>query len=139
MRPLPTTLHPLTARRTLDPILSLAQEIDLKPYAKTRVTFLTLAASSRAEALEKLTHYQTGQDIYRAFEEARAHSERELLELGLDAHAVEYIEYLLSALLYPTGVLRARTAYPGTKHQGAIRLVGIRDLWRLPHHAGAHP
>ena len=96
-----------TTGGTLDPIFSLAQEIDLKPHAKTRVTFLTLAAPSRAEALEKLSHYQTGQAIHRAFDEARAHSERELLELGLNAYAVENIQRLLSALLYPAGVLRA--------------------------------
>ena len=96
-----------TTGGTLDPILSLAQEIDLKPHAKTRVTFLTLAAPSRAEALEKLSHYQTGQAIHRAFDEARARSERELLELGLNAYAVENIQRLLSALLYPTGTLRA--------------------------------
>ncbi len=95
-----------TTGGTLDPILSLAQEIDLKPHAKTRVTFLTLAAPSRAEALEKLSHYQTGQAIYRAFDEARARSERELLELGLNASSVENIQRLLSALLYPVGVLR---------------------------------
>jgi cyclic beta-1,2-glucan synthetase len=96
-----------TVGGTLDPILSLAQEIDLKPRAKTRVTFLTLAAASRGEALEKLSHYQSGQAIYHAFNNARAHSERELLEQGLDAPAVENIQRLLSALLYPAGVLRA--------------------------------
>ena len=96
-----------TVGGTLDPILSLAQEIDLKPRAKTRVTFLTLAAASRAEALEKLSHYQSGQAIYHAFNNARAHSERELLEQGLDAPAVENIQRLLSALLYPAGALRA--------------------------------
>lgn len=96
-----------TIKGTLDPILSLAQEIDLKPRAKTRVTFLTLAAASRAEALEKLSHYQSGQAIYHAFNSARAHSERELLELGLDATSVENIQRLLSALLYPAGALRA--------------------------------
>jgi cyclic beta-1,2-glucan synthetase len=92
---------------TLDPILSLAQEIDLKPRAKTRVTFLTLAAASRSEALEKLFRYQSGQSIYHAFNNAQAHSERELLNQGLDAPAVENIQRLLSALLYPAGVLRA--------------------------------
>ncbi len=96
-----------TVGGTLDPILSLAQEIDLKPRAKTRVTFLTLAAASRAEALEKLSHYQSGQAIYHAFNTARAHSERELLEQGLDAPSVENIQRLLSALLYPVGALRA--------------------------------
>ncbi len=92
---------------TLDPIFSLAQEIDLLPHAKTRVTFLTLAAPSRAEALEKLSLYQSGQSIHRAFDESRARSERELLELGLNAYAVENFQRLLSALLYPVGVLRA--------------------------------
>lgn len=92
---------------TLDPIFSLAQEIDLKPHAKTRVTFLTLAAPTRAEALEKLSHYQTGQAIHHAFDESRAASEYELLDLGLNAYAVENIQRLLSALLYPTGALRA--------------------------------
>ena len=97
---------PHSPRGTLDPIFSLAQEINLKPHAKTRVTFLTLAAPSRAEALEKLSHYQTGQAIHRAFDDARDASERELLELGLNAYAAENIQRLLSALLYPVGTLR---------------------------------
>lgn len=96
-----------TTGGTLDPIFSLAQNIDLKPHAKTRVTFLTLAAPSRAEALEKLSHYQTGQSIHRAFDDARVRSERELLEHGLNAYAIENIQRLLSALLYPVGTLRA--------------------------------
>jgi cyclic beta-1,2-glucan synthetase len=96
-----------TTGGTLDPIFSLAQEIDLKPHGKTRVTFLTAAAPSRTEALQKLSHYQTGQAIHRAFNEARANSERELLELGLSANSVENIQRLLSALLYPVGTLRS--------------------------------
>ncbi len=96
-----------TTGGTLDPIFSLAQNIDLKPHAKTRVTFLTLAAPTRAEALEKLSRYQTGQSVYRAFGESRAFSERELLDLGLNAYAVENIQRLYSALIHPTGALRA--------------------------------
>ncbi len=91
---------------SLDPIFSLGQEIDLKPHAKTRVSFVTLAAASREEALEKMSHYRTGQDIYRAFDGARARSESELLDQGLNAVAVENIQRILSALLYPTGTLR---------------------------------
>lgn len=96
-----------TTGGTLDPIMSLAQEINLSPHAKTRVTFITLAAATRAEALEKLSRYRTGQAVYRAFNEARAYCERELLELGLNAYAVENIQRILSALLYPFGTLRA--------------------------------
>ncbi|MGB8212135.1 MAG: glucoamylase family protein [Anaerolineales bacterium] len=93
--------------QTPDPIMSLGQEVDLKPHSKTRVTFLTLAAPTRSEALEKLSHYRTGQAIYHAFDDAQARSEEELLELGLTANAVEAIQRLLSALLYPVGTLRA--------------------------------
>ncbi len=127
-------------RATLDPIFSLSQVIELKPYAKTRVTFLTLAAPTRAEALEKLALYQTGQDIHRAFEEVRATSEHELLELGLDAHAIENIQRILSALLYPTGALRAKPHILAQNNEGQsglwafgisgdypILLVRIRD------------
>ncbi|MDD2921650.1 MAG: glucoamylase family protein, partial [Anaerolineales bacterium] len=108
---------------TLDPIFSLAQNIDLKPHGKARVTFLTLAASSRAEALEKLSHYQTGQSVHRAFDDARSQSEHELLELGLNAYAVENIQRILSALLYPTGILRA------APHVLAQNIKGQSDLW----------
>jgi cyclic beta-1,2-glucan synthetase len=116
-----------TTGGTLDPIFSLAQEIDLKPRAKTRVTFLTLAAPSRADALEKLSHYQTGQAIYHAFEEARVDGERELLELGLNASHIETIQRLLSALLFPCGALRAAAHIlaQNTKGQSALWPFGI--------------
>ncbi len=96
-----------TVGGTLDPILSLAQEIDLKPHTRTQVIFLTLAAPSRAEALELVARYQSPQAINRVFDDARANSERELADLGLDTAAVEYIQQLLSALLYPSETLRA--------------------------------
>ena len=125
-------LDPGLPRGTLDPILSLAQEIDLKPHAKTRVSFLTLAAGSRAEALEKLSHYQSGQAIYHAFNNARAHSERELLDQGLDAPSVENIQRLLSALLYPSGTLRA------APHVLAQNEKGQSGLWAFGI-SGDHP
>ena len=121
-----------TTGGTLDPIFSLAQEIDLMPHAKTRVTFLTLAASSRAEALEKLSRYQTGQSIHRAFDDARVRSERELIELGLNAYAIENIQRLLSALLYPTGALRA------APHILAQNEKGQSGLWAFGI-SGDHP
>ena len=121
-----------TVGGTLDPILSLAQEIELKPRDKTRITFLTLAAASRDEALEKLSHYQSGQAIYHAFNNARTHSERELLEQGLDAPAVENIQRLLSALLYPTGTLRAEP------HLLAQNEKGQSGLWAFGI-SGDHP
>ncbi len=101
-------LRPLsgTIGGTLDPIFSLAQEIDLKPHTKTQVTFLTLAAPSRTEALDLLSQYHPTQAINRAFDEACAENEMELFELGLNAGNVENIQRVLSVLLYPAETLR---------------------------------
>jgi cyclic beta-1,2-glucan synthetase len=96
-----------TVGGTLDPIFSLAQEVDLKPHTTTRVTFLTLAAPSRSEALDLVTQYQSTQATNRAFDEARTHGEKELNELGLSAGNVEHVQRLLSVLLYPAATLRA--------------------------------
>ncbi len=112
-----------TAGGTLDPIFSLAQNIDLKPHAKTRVTFLTVAASTRAEAMEKLSRYQTGQSIYHAFHDARTNGEREVLENELNSHAIENIQRLLSALIHPSGNLRA------LPHVLAQNMKGQSGLW----------
>jgi cyclic beta-1,2-glucan synthetase len=108
---------------TPDPIMSLTQEIDLKPHGKTRVTFLTLAAPTRGEALEKLSHYRSGQSIFHAFDDAQARSEQELLESGLTTNAVEAIQRLLSALLYPVGTLRS------APHILAQNVQGQPNLW----------
>jgi cyclic beta-1,2-glucan synthetase len=112
-----------TAGGTLDPIFSLGQNIDLKPHAKTRVTFLTFAASSRTEALEKLSNYQTGQAIYRAFHDVRTPNEMELLKYGLNSYSVEHMQRLLSALIYPSGILRA------APHVLAQNKKGQAGLW----------
>jgi cyclic beta-1,2-glucan synthetase len=96
-----------TTGGTLDPIMSLAQEIDLKPHSRARVTFLTAAGLSRSEVLENISHYQSSPKISRAFDESRIHSEHELLELGLDAASIENIQRLYSALIHPVGTLRA--------------------------------
>ena len=92
---------------TLDPIFSLAQDVDLSPHSKTQVTFLTLAAPSRFEVINLLAAYQPKPVVSRAFEDARMESQRELLELGLNSYGVEHTQRLLSALLYPANMLRA--------------------------------
>jgi len=95
---------------TLDPIFSLAQEIDLKPHSSAQVSFLTLAARSSSEVLGRVNHYQSFQAINLAFDEALAHSEKELAEIGVTPASLEYIQQLLSVLLYPNEALRAAPA-----------------------------
>ncbi len=116
-----------TVGATLDPIMSLAQEIDLEPHAKVQVTYLTLAAPSRQEALAVANRYQSQQMISRAFDDARARSEAELMHLGLNAAGVEHIQQLLSVLLYPSDVLRAapETLAKNEKGQPGLWAYGI--------------
>jgi len=129
---------------TLDPIMALAQEIDLKPHSRTRVTFLTAAAVSRAEVLEKIRQYQSPQLIFRAFDEARSDRERELLELGLNTTSLENIQRLLSALLYPVGILRAAPHILAQNEKGqsslwAFGISGDYPIFLLRIHDGESP
>ena len=96
-----------TTGATLDPIMSLGQEINLGPYAAAQVAYLTLAAGTRRDALALARRYQGWPSINRAFGQARSHSELELHQLGLDTPEVERIQQLLSVLLYPHAALRA--------------------------------
>jgi cyclic beta-1,2-glucan synthetase len=92
---------------TLDPIMSLAGEIALKPHATAQVAYVTLAAESRQEALDLALRYQAWSRIERAFDSARSRSELELRRLNLSAPEVERIQQLLSVLIYPHGAARA--------------------------------
>ncbi len=116
-----------TAGGTLDPVMSLAQEVDLKPHSKTTVTFLTMAAPSRTEALDLVSRYQSGLAISRVFDDSRVRSERELIELGIDGRGVEHIQRLLSALIYPSNLLRAapHILAKNEKGQSALWAYGI--------------
>jgi len=92
---------------TLDPIMSLAQHIDLAPHSKAEVTYVTLATESHAQAVALAKRYHSPHVVARAFDEAQARCETELAQLGLNSAGVEHIQQLLSALMYPTAALRA--------------------------------
>ena len=92
---------------SLDPIMSLSQEIDIKPHSRARLSFLTIVGASRAEVLALAGRYQSSGAINRAFEESHSYNERELIDLEIEPGAVEPIQKILSVLLYPSDRLRA--------------------------------
>jgi len=96
-----------TTGATLDPIFSVQTEIKVRPFETVQVAFVTLAASSRKEALALSDRYRRWQEQARGLEATRAQAEAELLQLGLDTPQLEQIQKLLSALLYPCPALRA--------------------------------
>ncbi len=109
-------LHAAVA--TLDPLMSLGQEIELAPHATVQVAYVTLAARSREEALSLACRYQSWPRIARAFERARSQSELDLRRLNLPTPQLERVEQLLSVLLYPHAALRADPATLAANSKG---------------------
>ena len=114
-----------TTGATLDPIMALRQVIELQPHASAQVSFITLAARSRGDALMLAQRYQDTRMIVRAFDQSRVRAELELRQLELTATGLEQIEQLLSALLYPRATLRANAATLAANRKGQP------GLWRF--------
>lgn len=92
---------------TLDPVMSIAQEVLLPPHGTLRLAYVTLAARTHQEALKLAAHYATWSPIELAFQAARSEAEAELQQLGLNAQQLPRIQRLLSACLFPHDELRA--------------------------------
>jgi cellobiose phosphorylase len=99
-----------TTGATLDPIMAIGQDIDLKPHATVQAAYVTLAAASREEALALARRYQTWIRIRQAFGRAHDYSRQELHQLDLGTAELERIQQLLSVLLYSHAALRASPA-----------------------------
>ncbi|HEX6270207.1 MAG TPA: glucoamylase family protein [Anaerolineales bacterium] len=92
---------------TLDPIFAMQAQINVPGYESRQLAFITLAASSREEALNLALRYRQWHYITRAFAEARTQAEHELNQIGLSSPQLAQIQKLLSALLYPAPTLRS--------------------------------
>ncbi len=96
-----------TTGATLDPIMSLGQEVELQPRTSIELAFLTFTAPNRASLLSLAEQYQRWAVINRAFTAARSHAEQELRQLELPVAELEQVQQLLSLLLYPHPARRA--------------------------------
>jgi cyclic beta-1,2-glucan synthetase len=94
---------------TLDPIMSLQRQVELRAGETQHLAFLTVAAASRAEVLALVGRYQTWPAIEHAIGQARSRAELELRQSSLSTAELERFQTLLSALLYPYHGLRAET------------------------------
>jgi cyclic beta-1,2-glucan synthetase len=125
---------------TLDPILSLGQEIELPPHATVELATVTLAASTRQVALDLAQRYRAWTTVGRAFTHAQIEAERELGQLEMTTPMLEQTQQLLSLLLYPHAAQRADPSTLQANAQGqpglwpfgisgdsAILLVSIND------------
>jgi cyclic beta-1,2-glucan synthetase len=96
-----------TTGATLDPIMSLAQEVNVAPQGAAQVAFLTLAGYNRHDVEALVARYQNWPAIDHTFTWAALQSDREMHEHGFTVGDIEQYQQLLSALIYPGAALRA--------------------------------
>jgi cyclic beta-1,2-glucan synthetase len=99
-----------TSGPTLDPILALGQEITLAPGTTEHVAWITMAASTREEALFVIERYHSWSTLLHSFDRAQSQVNLDLRQLDYSSSELENINRLLSALLYPDPSARAPSA-----------------------------
>ncbi|MBW2282469.1 MAG: cellobiose phosphorylase, partial [Deltaproteobacteria bacterium] len=116
----------------LDPIMALAAQVELAPYATEQLAFVTIAGPSRLSVDETAARYDTLASFEWLLSDAHAEAEREAGRLGLSAARLAELQALLSSLLAPHAGLRATPA------QVAANRLGQPGLWGLGI-SGDHP
>lgn len=116
-----------TVGMTLDPIMALGQDVELPPYGRASIAFLTLATSSREEALALAKRYRDWAMLERAVELARRQHEITLQQHEMATSELAQIQQLLSLLCYPHAGLRtsAEVIAANTKGQSSLWEYGI--------------
>lgn len=116
-----------TVGMTLDPIMALGQDVELPPYGRVSIAYLTLVTSTRQETLTLAERYQDWAMLERTIEVARRQHEQVLQRLEMDTPELAQIQQILSLLCYPHGALRtsAKTISANTKGQSGLWAYGI--------------
>ncbi|SDD80620.1 cyclic beta-1,2-glucan synthetase [Sphingomonas sp. YR710] len=109
---------------TLDPVMALRFAIDLAPGERREIAFITVAAASRATALEIAERYTTLAALQWAMNDAVGHVARAMYELGLTPETVPDAHMLLAHM---AGQDMHRAPDPLHGPLGS----GRRELWSL--------
>ena len=113
---------------TLDPVCAVRLKIELPPYGRRELAFVTIAAASRQSALDIAERYTTLASLEWAVSDAATAAARNMHALGLTPDLVPQAQELLSFLL------SARANFPHPARHGFRR----SDLWALGI-SGDHP
>ena len=110
---------------TLDPVSVFQLSFDFEPGETVEVSLVTIAAASRAAALDVLERHATQSAIALLFEDTEMSVSRAIRRARFDPADLPQIQALGSLLVYPHATLRAKPA-----HIRDNRL-GQADLWGL--------
>ena len=116
--------HPLTntVGAVLDPIFSLRRRVRLAPGATARLTFSTLIASSRDDALALADEYRDPATFERAATLAWTQAQVQLRHLGIDPDEAYLFQQLASHILYSDPAVRPSAAILTRNTQGPTAL-----------------
>lgn len=109
---------------TLDPVIALQVQVDLKPTETKELTFLTIAGSSRGEVMRIAKNYPA-ETIDRAFRDALFETGRAVQQLEIDPIHLPELQALSSLLTHVSPTLR------GSPPEDTDAWNGQRDLWRF--------
>ncbi|HSF38589.1 MAG TPA: glucoamylase family protein, partial [Thermoanaerobaculia bacterium] len=116
-----------TAGAVLDPVFSLRQRVRLAPGTTARVTFTTLMAPSRAEALDLADKYRDPAAFDRAASMAWTQAQVQLRHLGITPDEASLFQRLANRVLYSDPSLRppAEMLQRNTRGPSALWAYGI--------------
>jgi cyclic beta-1,2-glucan synthetase len=117
---------------TFDPVMSLQSDVELEPYQTCTLCFVTVAAPTREAALEVGERYATLASLQWAVDDAASEAARTIGRAGLDPDGLGPISNLASRLVYPHGLLRARSSQAGQEQALQPQLWGLGLSGDLP-------
>jgi cyclic beta-1,2-glucan synthetase len=112
-----------TVGTVLDPAFCLRQRVRIKPNETARVSFATMIARSREEALTLADKYHDASTFEREARLAWTKSKVEMLHLNMDPEEAHLFQRLAGRLLYSDPSLRPRP------HVLALNTQGQSSLW----------
>src|SRR4029453_6364396 len=113
-----------TTGPVLDPIFSLRRRVSVEPGMATRIAFVTGAADTHEVAIGIAERFREVEAIDQTFAGTKAHTQRELRELGLKPDEIALFNRLAAAVIFTNSRFRHLDAV-------AANRLGQASLW--PH------
>ena len=111
-----------TTGNTLDPVMALGTEFYLPAHDSLQMAFITIAGESRQDVIEAAERYQSWTKVQRSFYLSKMASEQAFTQLELSTDKLEYIQQLVSLLVFPHRAIRSpsSTLRANTKGQSGL-------------------
>ncbi|MCE5293090.1 MAG: hypothetical protein LLF94_00565 [Chlamydiales bacterium] len=113
-----------TAGTVLDPILSLRHRLVLEPGKVTKISFVTVCANTREQAITLMEKYQKFEASSASIELAWTYSQLELRHLNITLEDIQLFQKLASRIIFPHKQLRA------SPDRLEVNTLGQSELWK---------